>query len=131
MRANVARIVIKEGNAIGEGLGAVDTVPEEQILSNLGLLERVGTHEDVIGHLLQLEDLWKSCRSSGAIQSISRIWYRGVVFNGNQSFQRPVDNGDVSNYSVNGGMRQTNAFLIDGAPMTLTQTQQVTVRTPI
>jgi|GEM_PF-238723 len=40
----------------------------------------------------------------------------GVVFNGNQSFQRPFDNGDVVNYSVNGGLRQANAFLIDGAP---------------
>lgn len=40
----------------------------------------------------------------------------GVVFNGNQSFQRPFDNGDVINYSVNGGLRQTNSFLIDGAP---------------
>ena len=40
----------------------------------------------------------------------------GVVFNGNQSFQRPFDNGDVINYSVNGGLRQANAFLIDGAP---------------
>ena len=40
----------------------------------------------------------------------------GVVFNGNQSFQRPFDNGDVINFSVNGGLRQTNAFLIDGAP---------------
>jgi len=40
----------------------------------------------------------------------------GVVFNGNQSFQRPFDNGDVINYSVNGGLRQSNSFLIDGAP---------------
>lgn len=40
----------------------------------------------------------------------------GVVFNGNQSFQRPFDNGDVINFSVNGGLRQTNSFLIDGAP---------------
>jgi hypothetical protein len=40
----------------------------------------------------------------------------GVVFNGNQSFQRPFDNGDVINYSVNGGLRQANSFLIDGAP---------------
>jgi hypothetical protein len=40
----------------------------------------------------------------------------GVVFNGNQAFQRPFDNGDVINYSVNGGLRQTNSFLIDGAP---------------
>lgn len=40
----------------------------------------------------------------------------GVVFSGNQSFQRPFDNGDVINYSVNGGLRQSNSFLIDGAP---------------
>jgi hypothetical protein len=40
----------------------------------------------------------------------------GVSFSGNQSFQRPFDNGDVVNFSVNGGLRQTNAFLIDGAP---------------
>ena len=40
----------------------------------------------------------------------------GVVFAGNQSFQRPFDNGDVINFSVNGGLRQTNSFLIDGAP---------------
>lgn len=40
----------------------------------------------------------------------------GVQFNGNQSFQRPFDNGDNANFSVNGGLRQTNAFLIDGAP---------------
>ena len=40
----------------------------------------------------------------------------GVTFSGNQSFQRPFDNGDVVNFSVNGGLRQTNAFLIDGAP---------------
>lgn len=40
----------------------------------------------------------------------------GVVFNGNQSFQRPFDNGDNANFSVNGGLRQTNGFLIDGAP---------------
>ncbi len=40
----------------------------------------------------------------------------GVVFSGNQSFQRPFDNGDVINFSVNGGLRQSNSFLIDGAP---------------
>ena len=40
----------------------------------------------------------------------------GVVFNGNPQFQRPFDNGDVINYSVNGGLRQANSFLIDGAP---------------
>ncbi len=40
----------------------------------------------------------------------------GVVFAGNPSFIRPFDNGDAANFSINGGLRQTNAFLVDGAP---------------
>jgi len=40
----------------------------------------------------------------------------GVTFQGNPSFTRPFDNGDNANFSINGGLRQTNAFLIDGAP---------------
>lgn len=40
----------------------------------------------------------------------------GVTFNGNPSFTRPFDNGDNANFSINGGLRQTNAFLLDGAP---------------
>lgn len=40
----------------------------------------------------------------------------GVVFNGNLQFQRPFDNGDNINFSINGGLQQTNNFLIDGQP---------------
>ncbi|NUQ30446.1 MAG: carboxypeptidase regulatory-like domain-containing protein, partial [Acidobacteriaceae bacterium] len=40
----------------------------------------------------------------------------GVTFQGNPSFTRPFDNGDNANFSINGGLRQTNSFLIDGAP---------------
>src|SRR4051794_38815435 len=40
----------------------------------------------------------------------------GVVFAGNQSFTRPFDNGDNARFSINGGVRQTNEFIIDGAP---------------
>jgi hypothetical protein len=40
----------------------------------------------------------------------------GVQFQGNLAFQRPFDNGDNANFSINGGLRQSNAFLIDGAP---------------
>ncbi len=40
----------------------------------------------------------------------------GVVFAGSTSFTRPFDNGDNANFSINGGLRQSNAFLIDGAP---------------
>jgi hypothetical protein len=40
----------------------------------------------------------------------------GVVFNGNPQFQRPFDNGDNINFSINGGLQQTNNFLLDGQP---------------
>lgn len=40
----------------------------------------------------------------------------GVVFAGNPQFTRPFDNGDNINFSINGGLRQTNAYLLDGAP---------------
>ena len=40
----------------------------------------------------------------------------GVTWNGNPAFQRPFDNGDNANFSIDGGLRQTNAYLIDGAP---------------
>lgn len=40
----------------------------------------------------------------------------GVQFQGNPAFQRPFDNGDNANFTINGGLRQSNAYLIDGAP---------------
>ncbi|HEU4983639.1 MAG TPA: carboxypeptidase regulatory-like domain-containing protein [Acidobacteriaceae bacterium] len=40
----------------------------------------------------------------------------GVQFQGNPAFQRPFDNGDNANFSISGGLRQSNSFLIDGAP---------------
>ena len=40
----------------------------------------------------------------------------GVQYNGNPSFTRPFDNGDNANFSINGGVRQSNEFVIDGAP---------------
>ena len=40
----------------------------------------------------------------------------GVQFNGNPAFTRPFDNGDNVNFSINGGLRQTNEYLLDGVP---------------
>jgi Carboxypeptidase regulatory-like domain len=40
----------------------------------------------------------------------------GVTFNGNVQFQRPFDNGDNVNFSINGGINRHNDFLLDGAP---------------
>ena len=40
----------------------------------------------------------------------------GVVFAGNPQFTRPFDNGDNVNFSINGGLRQTNSWLLDGVP---------------
>jgi hypothetical protein len=40
----------------------------------------------------------------------------GVTFNGNPQFNRPFDNGDNVNFSINGGINRHNDFLLDGAP---------------
>src|SRR3954452_12783089 len=40
----------------------------------------------------------------------------GVIFAGNPQFTRPFDNGDNVNFSINGGVRQTNSWLLDGVP---------------
>lgn len=40
----------------------------------------------------------------------------GVMFNGNPQFTRPFDNGDNINFSINGGLRQTNSYMLDGTP---------------
>ena len=40
----------------------------------------------------------------------------GVVFTGNPVFTRAFDNGDNASFSINGGIRQSNEFVIDGAP---------------
>ncbi|MEA2174025.1 MAG: hypothetical protein QOD00_1617 [Blastocatellia bacterium] len=40
----------------------------------------------------------------------------GVTFNGNAQFQRPFDNGDNVNFSINGGLNRHNDFLLDGTP---------------
>lgn len=40
----------------------------------------------------------------------------GVIFAGNPQFTRPFDNGDNVNFSINGGLRQTNSWLLDGVP---------------
>jgi hypothetical protein len=40
----------------------------------------------------------------------------GVTFNGNPQFNRPFDNGDNVNFSINGGLNRHNDFLLDGTP---------------
>jgi hypothetical protein len=40
----------------------------------------------------------------------------GVQFAGNPIFTRPFDNGENIAWSINGGLRQSNEFLLDGAP---------------
>ena len=40
----------------------------------------------------------------------------GVTFNGNPQFNRPFDNGDNVNFSINGGLNRHNDFQLDGVP---------------
>jgi hypothetical protein len=40
----------------------------------------------------------------------------GVNFNGSAIYQRPFDNGAIAQWTINGGLYESNEFLLDGAP---------------
>ena len=40
----------------------------------------------------------------------------GVNFNGTVIYQRPFDNGAIAQWTINGGLFESNEFLLDGAP---------------
>jgi hypothetical protein len=40
----------------------------------------------------------------------------GVSFNGAVIYQRPFDNGAIAQWTINGGLYESNEFLLDGAP---------------
>ncbi len=40
----------------------------------------------------------------------------GVNFNGTVIYQRPFDNGAIAQWTINGGLYESNEFLLDGAP---------------
>ncbi|MBV9266705.1 MAG: carboxypeptidase regulatory-like domain-containing protein, partial [Acidobacteriaceae bacterium] len=69
------------------------------------------TRGDVIENL-RVTELPISGRNPFSLTNLST----GVVFAGNPQFTRPFDNGDNINFSINGGVRQTNSWLLDGVP---------------
>ena len=40
----------------------------------------------------------------------------GVNFNGSVIYQRPFDNGAIAQWTINGGLYESNEFLLDGSP---------------
>jgi hypothetical protein len=40
----------------------------------------------------------------------------GVNFNGTVIYQRPFDNGAIAQWTINGGLYESNEFLLDGSP---------------
>src|SRR5437867_5775914 len=40
----------------------------------------------------------------------------GITYDGPATYQRPVDNGAIADWSINGGQNRNNEFLLDGAP---------------
>ncbi len=40
----------------------------------------------------------------------------GVNYNGASIYQRPFDNGAIAQWSINGGLSESNEFLLDGSP---------------
>ncbi len=91
-------------------VGASQTTVEVTAAAPL-LDNATATHGETIENL-RVTELPLNGRNPFGLTNLST----GVVFAGNPQFTRPFDNGDNVNFSINGGVRQTNSWLLDGAP---------------
>ena len=91
-------------------LGQVqDTVT---VTGDAPLLETATASRGGVIENMRVTELPLNGRNPFALTNLST----GVIFAGNPQFTRPFDNGDNVNFSINGGLRQTNAWLLDGVP---------------
>ncbi|MDQ6678836.1 MAG: carboxypeptidase-like regulatory domain-containing protein, partial [Acidobacteriota bacterium] len=92
-----------EIGAVQDTLTVSDTAPllDEATATRGGLIEN-----------LRVTELPLNGRNPFSLANLAT----GVVFAGNPQFTRPFDNGDNINFSINGGLRQTNSYLLDGVP---------------
>ncbi len=91
-------------------VGASQTTVEVTAAAPL-LDNATATHGETIENL-RVTELPLNGRNPFGLTNLST----GVVFAGNPQFTRPFDNGDNVNFSINGGVRQTNSWLLDGVP---------------
>lgn len=95
---------------LGLQIGATQTITEVTAAPPM-LDNATATRGDVIENL-RVTELPLNGRNPFALTNLAT----GVVFAGNPQFTRPFDNGDNVNFSINGGLRQTNSWLLDGVP---------------
>src|SRR3954454_4236146 len=91
---------------LGQSQSTVEVTGAAPLLDNAS-----ATRGDVIENM-RVTELPLNGRNPFALVNLSP----GVVFAGNPQFTRPFDNGDNVNFSINGGLRQTNSWLLDGVP---------------
>ena len=91
---------------VGPSQTTVEVTAAAPLLDNA-----TATHGETIENL-RVTELPLNGRNPFGLTNLST----GVVFAGNPQFTRPFDNGDNVNFSINGGVRQTNAWLLDGVP---------------
>ena len=76
------------------------------------MLEETTATRGAVIENLRVEELPISGRNPFNLANLSP----GVTFAGNPQFTRPFDNGDNARFAINGGVRQSNEFIIDGTP---------------
>jgi hypothetical protein len=91
---------------VGQSQTTVEVTTAAPVLDNA-----TATHGETIENL-RVTELPLNGRNPFTLTNLST----GVVFAGNPVFTRPFDNGDNVNFSINGGLRQTNSWLLDGVP---------------
>jgi hypothetical protein len=91
---------------LGQSQSTVEVTGAVPLLDNAS-----ATRGDVIENM-RVTELPLNGRNPFSLVNLSP----GVVFAGNPQFTRPFDNGDNVNFSINGGVRQTNSWLLDGVP---------------
>ncbi len=91
---------------LGQSQSTVEVTGAVPLLDNAS-----ATRGDVIENM-RVTELPLNGRNPFSLVNLSP----GVIFAGNPQFTRPFDNGDNVNFSINGGVRQTNSWLLDGVP---------------
>lgn len=100
------KLTVSLALTVGQAQSTVEVTADAPLLDNA-----TATRGDVIENL-RVTELPLNGRNPFGLTNLAP----GVVFAGNPTFTRPFDNGDNVNFSINGGVRQTNSWLLDGVP---------------
>ena len=107
-------LVLSVGDAIDVDIALEVGALTEQltVTSESPLLETVKADRGTLVDQQSVKELPLNGRNPFMLAKI----VAGVNFNGTVIYQRPFDNGAIAQWTINGGLYESNEFLLDGAP---------------